>query len=66
MAIFVINCSTDVFREGNGRIVVAYFGEGAASEGDTHGAMNMASTMVVNFTSLNDTWLKTGRIMICF
>ncbi|CAG9536579.1 unnamed protein product [Cercopithifilaria johnstoni] len=32
-------------REKNGRVVVVYFGEGAASEGDTHGAMNIASTM---------------------
>ncbi|VDN95312.1 unnamed protein product [Brugia pahangi] len=32
-------------REKNGRIVLAYFGEGAASEGDAHGAMNMASTL---------------------
>ncbi|EFO26143.1 2-oxoisovalerate dehydrogenase alpha subunit [Loa loa] len=32
-------------RERNGRIVMAYFGEGASSEGDTHGAMNMASTL---------------------
>ncbi|KAL4001699.1 2-oxoisovalerate dehydrogenase subunit alpha mitochondrial [Acanthocheilonema viteae] len=32
-------------REKNGRIVIVYFGEGAASEGDAHAAMNMASTM---------------------
>ncbi|KAM3724231.1 2-oxoisovalerate dehydrogenase subunit alpha [Dirofilaria immitis] len=32
-------------REKNGRIVLAYFGEGAASEGDAHAAMNMASTL---------------------
>uniref|UniRef100_A0A0R3S1Z4 2-oxoisovalerate dehydrogenase subunit alpha n=1 Tax=Elaeophora elaphi TaxID=1147741 RepID=A0A0R3S1Z4_9BILA len=34
-----------ILQEKNGRIVLAYFGEGAASEGDAHGAMNMASTM---------------------
>ncbi|VDM95394.1 unnamed protein product, partial [Onchocerca ochengi] len=32
-------------REKNGRIVLVYFGEGAASEGDAHAAMNMASTL---------------------
>uniref|UniRef100_A0A0M3HU62 2-oxoisovalerate dehydrogenase subunit alpha n=1 Tax=Ascaris lumbricoides TaxID=6252 RepID=A0A0M3HU62_ASCLU len=29
----------------NGRIVVVYFGEGAASEGDAHAALNFASTL---------------------
>ncbi|VDK74851.1 unnamed protein product [Litomosoides sigmodontis] len=32
-------------RERNGRVVIAYFGEGAASEGDAHAAMNMAATL---------------------
>jgi 2-oxoisovalerate dehydrogenase E1 component alpha subunit len=30
--------------EGKGRVVVCYFGEGAASEGDFHAGMNMATT----------------------
>nr|XP_018898175.1 PREDICTED: 2-oxoisovalerate dehydrogenase subunit alpha, mitochondrial [Bemisia tabaci] len=29
----------------NGRCVIAYFGEGAASEGDTHAAFNFAATL---------------------
>uniref|UniRef100_A0A915BYZ5 2-oxoisovalerate dehydrogenase subunit alpha n=1 Tax=Parascaris univalens TaxID=6257 RepID=A0A915BYZ5_PARUN len=32
-------------RARNGRIVVVYFGEGAASEGDAHAAFNFASTL---------------------
>uniref|UniRef100_F1L131 2-oxoisovalerate dehydrogenase subunit alpha n=1 Tax=Ascaris suum TaxID=6253 RepID=F1L131_ASCSU len=32
-------------RVENGRIVVVYFGEGAASEGDAHAALNFASTL---------------------
>uniref|UniRef100_A0A915Q034 2-oxoisovalerate dehydrogenase subunit alpha n=1 Tax=Setaria digitata TaxID=48799 RepID=A0A915Q034_9BILA len=32
-------------REKNGRVVMVYFGDGAASEGDTPVAMNMASTL---------------------
>lgn len=32
-------------REGNGKVAVCYFGDGAASEGDFHSAMNMASTL---------------------
>lgn len=31
--------------EGKGRVVVCYFGEGAASEGDFHAGMNIAATM---------------------
>ena len=30
---------------GNDRIVVCYFGEGAASQGDCHAAFNFASTL---------------------
>jgi TPP-dependent pyruvate/acetoin dehydrogenase alpha subunit len=29
----------------NGRCVIAYFGEGAASEGDAHAAFNFAATL---------------------
>jgi 2-oxoisovalerate dehydrogenase E1 component alpha subunit len=32
-------------REGSDRIVVCFFGEGAASEGDFHAAMNFAATL---------------------
>jgi 2-oxoisovalerate dehydrogenase E1 component alpha subunit len=32
-------------REGKGRVVICYFGEGAASEGDFHPALNMAATL---------------------
>ncbi|KAI6176437.1 Bckdha protein [Aphelenchoides bicaudatus] len=32
-------------RDGSGRIVVVYFGDGAASEGDAHAAFNFAATM---------------------
>jgi 2-oxoisovalerate dehydrogenase E1 component alpha subunit len=32
-------------REGKGRVVACYFGEGAASEGDFHAALNMAATL---------------------
>jgi 2-oxoisovalerate dehydrogenase E1 component alpha subunit len=32
-------------REGTGRVAMCYFGEGAASEGDFHPALNMASTL---------------------
>lgn len=32
-------------REGKGRCVVCYFGDGAASEGDFHAAMNFSSTI---------------------
>lgn len=40
-------------REGTNRICVCYFGEGAASEGDFHAALNFAAT------------LKTPTIFIC-
>jgi 2-oxoisovalerate dehydrogenase E1 component alpha subunit len=33
-------------RDGSGRIVVCYFGDGAASEGDAHAALNFAATLV--------------------
>lgn len=32
-------------RDGSGRIVMCYFGEGASSEGDAHAAMNFAATL---------------------
>lgn len=32
-------------RPNNQRIVVTYFGEGAASEGDAHAAFNFAATL---------------------
>lgn len=32
-------------RANNGRCVIVYFGEGAASEGDTHAAFNFAATL---------------------
>lgn len=32
-------------RRGDGLCVVCFFGDGAASEGDAHGAFNMASTL---------------------
>jgi 2-oxoisovalerate dehydrogenase E1 component alpha subunit len=32
-------------RQRNGRIVICYFGEGAASEGDAHAALNFAATL---------------------
>ncbi|PVU99783.1 hypothetical protein BB559_000416 [Furculomyces boomerangus] len=32
-------------REGNGSVVICYFGEGSASEGDFHAALNMAATI---------------------
>ncbi|OMH81034.1 2-oxoisovalerate dehydrogenase subunit alpha, mitochondrial [Zancudomyces culisetae] len=32
-------------REGNGNVVMCYFGDGAASEGDFHAALNMAATL---------------------
>lgn len=38
-----------IFRVENGRVVVVYFGEGAASEGDAHAALNFASTLVSTF-----------------
>jgi len=40
-------------RDGSGRIVTVYFGEGAASEGDAHAAFNFAAT------------LKAPMIFIC-
>lgn len=33
-------------RDGSGRVVIVYFGDGAASEGDAHAAFNFAATMV--------------------
>jgi len=36
-----------MFRAQNGLCVVCYFGEGAASEGDAHAAMNFAATLDV-------------------
>lgn len=33
------------FRAKNGLVVVCYFGDGAASEGDAHAALNFASTL---------------------
>lgn len=33
--------------EGKGRVVACYFGDGAASEGDFHAALNMAATLQV-------------------
>lgn len=32
-------------RDGTGRVVIVYFGDGAASEGDAHAAFNFAATM---------------------
>ncbi|KAI1298613.1 2-oxoisovalerate dehydrogenase subunit alpha, mitochondrial [Halotydeus destructor] len=32
-------------RQQNGRIVICYFGEGAASEGDAHAALNFSATL---------------------
>jgi 2-oxoisovalerate dehydrogenase E1 component alpha subunit len=32
-------------REGKGRCVICYFGDGAASEGDAHAAFNFAATL---------------------
>lgn len=32
-------------RQQNGRVVMCYFGEGAASEGDAHAALNFAATL---------------------
>ena len=32
-------------RAGENRVVICYFGEGSASEGDAHGAFNFASTL---------------------
>jgi len=32
-------------RARNGRVVICYFGEGAASEGDAHAALNFAATL---------------------
>ncbi len=32
-------------RQGKGRVVICYFGEGAASEGDAHAAFNFAATL---------------------
>ena len=32
-------------RAQNGLVVVCYFGEGAASEGDAHAALNFAATL---------------------
>ena len=32
-------------RENKNRIVICYFGEGAASEGDAHAALNFAATL---------------------
>lgn len=42
----------------NGRVVVCYFGEGAASEGDFHAGMNVAATMSapVLFFCRNNQW----------
>jgi 2-oxoisovalerate dehydrogenase E1 component alpha subunit len=33
--------------DGQGKVAVVYFGEGAASEGDFHAGMNFASTLEV-------------------
>jgi len=35
-------------REGKGRVIICYFGEGAASEGDAHAAFGLASTLKCN------------------
>jgi len=35
-------------REGQGRVIICYFGEGAASEGDAHAAFGLASTLRCN------------------
>jgi 2-oxoisovalerate dehydrogenase E1 component alpha subunit len=32
-------------RAGSGQCVVCYFGDGAASEGDAHAALNFAATL---------------------
>jgi len=32
-------------RAQNGQVVMCYFGDGAASEGDFHGALNFAATL---------------------
>jgi len=34
-----------VKRAGTGNCVICYFGEGAASEGDAHAALNFAATL---------------------
>uniref|UniRef100_A0A0M3J3P1 2-oxoisovalerate dehydrogenase subunit alpha n=1 Tax=Anisakis simplex TaxID=6269 RepID=A0A0M3J3P1_ANISI len=45
-------------RAENGRVVVVYFGEGAASEGDCHAAFNFASTLrcPIIFFCRNNGW----------
>ena len=45
-------------REGRGRVVVCYFGDGAASEGDFHAGLNMAATLEcpVVYVCRNNGW----------
>ena len=44
--IFIAVGSAYAFKRAqNGLVVVCYFGEGAASEGDAHAALNFAATL---------------------
>ncbi|XP_015784403.1 2-oxoisovalerate dehydrogenase subunit alpha, mitochondrial [Tetranychus urticae] len=40
-----VGASYALKRQGSGRIVICYFGEGASSEGDAHAALNFAATL---------------------
>ncbi|RWS02087.1 hypothetical protein B4U79_07323, partial [Dinothrombium tinctorium] len=40
-----VGAAYHVKRQGKGKIVICYFGEGASSEGDAHAAMNFSATL---------------------
>jgi 2-oxoisovalerate dehydrogenase E1 component alpha subunit len=47
LSIITNNIQSNIFRAQNGLCVICYFGEGAASEGDAHAALNFAATLEV-------------------
>ncbi|KAI8866568.1 hypothetical protein GQ42DRAFT_181237 [Ramicandelaber brevisporus] len=52
-------------RDGDGRVVICYFGEGAASEGDFHAGLNMAATLecpVIYFCRNNGYAISTPAV----
>lgn len=54
-------------RAQNGKCVICYFGEGAASEGDAHAAFNFAATLdcpVIFFWSVFSSFYLTNNMLM--
>ena len=45
LIVAAVGAAYSLKREGEGRCVICYFGEGTSSEGDAHAAFNFAATL---------------------